>query len=182
MTSPTNDPEKLVAVVAVVALPLNVVAVTVPNPAIFVSVPPNDTADVPNVMLPLPTNALLGIDVRPEPLPVNVVADTEVKLDNAVIDVPNDTAVDPIVIELLARFALAMAPANIVFVIVPTPVVYNPFVTVPALPPIFNDAAVPLKFVPVRVGAVVQVGVAPDVAACNTPAAFVTNDVVPAAD
>ena len=37
-------------------------------------------------------------------------------------------------------------------------------------------------FVPVNVGVVVQVGVAPDVAAWRTPAAFVTNEVVFAAD
>ena len=39
-----------------------------------------------------------------------------------------------------------------------------------------------LKFVPVSVGVVVQAGVAPDVAACRTPAALVTKAVVPAAD
>ena len=41
---------------------------------------------------------------------------------------------------------------------------------------------IPVKFVPVSVGVVVQAGVAPEVAACRIPAAFVTKVVVPAPD
>jgi hypothetical protein len=48
---------------------------------------------------------------------------------------PSACAVEPKVIDELVSFAFAIEPANIVLVTLPVSVVYTPFVTVPALPP-----------------------------------------------
>ena len=96
---------------------------------------------------------------------VAVVADVAVLAlpVNAPVNVVAETDVSP-------AKAVAVAPSDIPV----EPIVIELFINAPF--------GIPLKFVPVNVGVVVHAGVAPDVAACNTPAALATNAVVPAAD
>lgn len=68
-------------------------------------------------------------------------------------------------------------PASVVDV-APSAILVDPTVSELFVRPAFG---IPVKLVPTNAGVVVNVGVAPDVSACRTPAAFVTNPVVLAA-
>ena len=104
------------------------------------------------------------------------------------LSAPEVPDVEPVIVSLTesdnnvptdVREELTTLDANIVPVSVPASAV-----TVPELPKLMAvpltvtellvnaPFGIPLKFVPVSVGVVVQDGVAPDVAACRTPAAF----------
>ena len=105
--------------------PTKLVAVTVPNPEIFVRVPPKATVLVPRV-IELFTNAEFGILVSPAPDPLKVPAVTEVRPAKVRTVTPKVIVVVPIVIELLTNAVFGMlarpAPDPLNCVAVRTPV------------------------------------------------------------